>query len=673
MTTAPVAAAAPWTYPRIPPEPAYLPMLLGWVTRHQWAIFPCHSVKQTTGGQWVCTCKKGAACTEPGKHPLWNQDDLPHGHNSASSDPDQIRTWARRWPWANWARRPGPNEFVLDIDAKPDKDGRPWLAEHRALIPATLTARRGDGQHLHLVAPPGTPLPQNASKIAPGVDIRTHSGYIMIPPSRHVSGMTYGWEPGTGPEDRAPALATWDLLLEVTQSKPTAPTPQDAVSPAAPPDPGDRWSIADLVKEARDKHPNARHDGGLYLACQLRDEGYTEGEAEGGMRDYHRLCPAGDHPYPWSDPAQALSDAYRTPARAPRQRKRPAPPTPPPMPQDAAPPRDTSIPIPEGDKDELIAALQAQLLAAVARAEAAETRLAERNRDFLWLAHTLKNRAIPNGPKITMIGSYFEIKGQQANGARPAPAYNLKGKKPDKPLADGLPASVSHVADSTGQDTDTVSRHFRVLAEAGAWDHGWVTIPCENAPPQTQVQLAPKPAFFEAPHLLKLPEGTPKHGGHHPKKEPCENATCGPDTVETEVHLVKVEIDRCQTCEEVQGAPRITGDVEIIQLIRESAPTEAPMPQDAARRSKRRIAQTPLVPALARTAATVRELEQAEAHDPETRADEIRPLDGIGGYVQGTVKPPCPDCGPFGCVCWRSAKEIVVPPSPPDRTPAYAA
>lgn len=569
----------------------------------------------------------------------------------------------------------------IDVDAPSPShgaaDGRPYVVAHPHLFTETVTALTPTGgEHRYYSVPADLAITNRDGMFPRGINVRGEGGLLVAPPSLHPDGGRYQWAEGAAPWEREIADAPPALLALLCPPTDPAPMPQDAPAPMQA-----DISDSELVAKAR------RARNGAKFAA-LFDHGSTSGHGDDDSAadealaclliwwTNHDLARAerlfGQSALARRDKWQRKDYRRRTLEHADTLvdggytgQPTDAPPLDPtdPVPQDAA--RGGALPIPEAEADQgLFAALETQLSAALKRALDAEARLAERNRDFLWLAHTLKNRAIPNGPKITMIAAYFEINGQRANGAQLAPAYILTGKKPDQPLAEGVPVSINHLAESSGQDTDTVSRHVKVLAEAGAWDRGWVTIPCENAPPQTQVQLAPKPDLYEKPHLLKLPEGAPKHGGARPKKEePCENATCGPETVETEVHLVKVEIDRCQTCEEVQGAPRITGDVEIIQLIRESAPTEAPIPHLAARRSKRRIAQTPLVPALAQTAAAVRDMEQAEAHDPETRADEIRPLAESTLRTRDRKTSPdyCPDCGPFGCNCHRSARLLIVP------------
>jgi len=60
-----------------------------------------------------------------------------------------------------------------------------------------------------------------------------------------------------------------------------------------------------------------RNHAGFYLACQLRDEGYAESEAESIMDDFAASVPD-PATYSASEAAKAMRQAYREPAREPR-------------------------------------------------------------------------------------------------------------------------------------------------------------------------------------------------------------------------------------------------------------------------------------------------------------------------------------------------------------------
>ncbi|MCY1078870.1 bifunctional DNA primase/polymerase [Archangium lansingense] len=149
-----------------------------------WRVFPCW---WTENGR--CACPSGAACTSPGKHPLTR-----HGVKDASTDTGQIRAWWGRWPPAHVAIATGAESrlVVIDLDRKPGKDG---VASLNALgqVPVTLSARTGSGGlHLYFKHPGGR-VPSTSSKVGLGIDVRADYGYVIAPPSGHISGGRYEW------------------------------------------------------------------------------------------------------------------------------------------------------------------------------------------------------------------------------------------------------------------------------------------------------------------------------------------------------------------------------------------------------------------------------------------------------------------------------------------------
>ena len=60
-----------------------------------------------------------------------------------------------------------------------------------------------------------------------------------------------------------------------------------------------------------------RNETGFWLACQLRDNGYTKTEAEGVVLDYAGQV-SGNHtrPYTGTEALESLRSAYSKPSRA---------------------------------------------------------------------------------------------------------------------------------------------------------------------------------------------------------------------------------------------------------------------------------------------------------------------------------------------------------------------
>jgi len=129
--------------------------------------------------------------------------ELCHGLYAATSDSGRVGRWWARWPQATIGARVPASLLVVDVD--PRHGGLERLAElerqHGPLPPTRVSiSGRGDGgEHrwfLHL----GGRL--SAAQLGAGVDLKTHRGYVLLPPSRHpTTGQPYCWaepiiEPG---------------------------------------------------------------------------------------------------------------------------------------------------------------------------------------------------------------------------------------------------------------------------------------------------------------------------------------------------------------------------------------------------------------------------------------------------------------------------------------------
>jgi len=145
-----------------------------------------------------------------------------HGVHGASTDPEVITAWWRRWPSANVGIR-CDGLLVLDIDGAEGERGLDLLQLDHGRLPATAEVLTGRGRHLYFKLPAGA-VARNRP-LAPEIDVRTGSGaYTVAPPSRHASGVTYRW---AGARTIAPA-PPWLLAL-------VAPSPLRSAQPAEPP------------------------------------------------------------------------------------------------------------------------------------------------------------------------------------------------------------------------------------------------------------------------------------------------------------------------------------------------------------------------------------------------------------------------------------------------------
>ncbi|MFY0311597.1 bifunctional DNA primase/polymerase [Leisingera sp. D0M16] len=165
-------------------------MMLEWALRYAskgWAVFPTHSIMNGH-----CTCGK-TDCSAPGKHPIHAG-----GFKNATTDPVQIKFLFNQQKPVNIGIATGALSgiFVIDIDVGPKKNGLTAFRELEAKYgPANkeMLVQTGSGG-LHIYRPTqGRAVPSSASKIGPNIDVRGEAGYVIAPPSLHISGNQYMW------------------------------------------------------------------------------------------------------------------------------------------------------------------------------------------------------------------------------------------------------------------------------------------------------------------------------------------------------------------------------------------------------------------------------------------------------------------------------------------------
>jgi hypothetical protein len=215
-----------------------------------WPVLPLHN-PTTTG----CSCGD-SRCQRVGKHPR-----IANGYRAATTDRAQIIRWWTKWPDANIGIVVGPacGMVVVDVDGPKGIRALFKLLGTKTL-PDTLTTLTGRiningnrvGAHLYYALPEGLSLKNTNGALGEGLEVKVN-GYVVAPPSRHASGLTYKWRKS-------------DALL--------LPAPDWITTGSF--DPGEDYSHDDSGPI-----PEGRRDNTLYrLGKRLRWSGLSETEVE---------------------------------------------------------------------------------------------------------------------------------------------------------------------------------------------------------------------------------------------------------------------------------------------------------------------------------------------------------------------------------------------------------
>ncbi len=148
-------------------------------------VFPLHAVKDGK-----CTCAK-SDCTSPAKHPRTIQ-----GLKQASRDLDFVKNLFGCFTYAsaNIGIRTGKesNLVVVDIDAaKGGSIEELYDFVPKEILEKTLWIKTGGGVHLYFAYPPNAEIRNSTNKLGNKIDVRGEGGYVVAPPSTHITGKTY--------------------------------------------------------------------------------------------------------------------------------------------------------------------------------------------------------------------------------------------------------------------------------------------------------------------------------------------------------------------------------------------------------------------------------------------------------------------------------------------------
>jgi len=259
---------------------------LTYAQRWGWPVLPLHSI----GLAGSCTCGR-ADCGSPGKHPR-----TPRGLKDATRDVITIRNWWRAFPNANIGITTGAASgfFVLDVDGEEGKRSLTELEAKYGTLPETVESVTGGGGRHLFFRWPGRPI-KNKIAVAPGLDVRADGGYIVAPPSNHISGARYAWRVFASPDEATLAVAPLWLLDLLCSDKPY--NGADVVT--AP-------KVADLALAGV---PEGMRDVTLFrYACSLRARGLSREEAERLVLDAAAKCKP---PFPQIEALAKVESAWR--------------------------------------------------------------------------------------------------------------------------------------------------------------------------------------------------------------------------------------------------------------------------------------------------------------------------------------------------------------------------
>lgn len=229
-----------------------------------------------------------------------------HGFRDANTNLSQIISWWAEYPDALVGLACAMSGiFAVDIDDLPswNEFERKHSEGYWKTGPVQKTPR--GGMHLLFRLPVDMNIPNNAGKLAVGVDLRSN-GYIC-------TGTGYTWI-GEGGINRPLVDAPAWLLKQIDKLNPH----EDQAAQLPPVIKVEGLAGFFLEKSVQAARIGNRNNTGFDLACQLRDNGLSEVEARPYMIEYSMRVPQElNHQYKQAEAMASLKVAYSRPARSP--------------------------------------------------------------------------------------------------------------------------------------------------------------------------------------------------------------------------------------------------------------------------------------------------------------------------------------------------------------------
>jgi putative DNA primase/helicase len=153
-----------------------------------------------------CGCGKGHTGKAIGKAAL-----IRGGFRAATTDPQLLSQWESTFPGCNWGAALAQSQLVVV-----DTDSEEADLEVRNLgVPTTYTVVTGrGGRHRYYRRPLALPIGNAIHRGESGKIDLLSDGYVILPPSLHVSGASYSWEVGPDQlESSPPDLPDWASIM----------------------------------------------------------------------------------------------------------------------------------------------------------------------------------------------------------------------------------------------------------------------------------------------------------------------------------------------------------------------------------------------------------------------------------------------------------------------------
>ncbi len=240
-----------------------------------------------------------------------------HGSKDATTDQEYLHAlWTLR-PSANIGLATGEVSGVIVLDIDPRNGGYFSLKELQQRygdLPQTRTSRTAHGGlHKFFAYPQDGNIYPNTVRLAtlPGLDIRGEGGYVVLPPSTLYNRLRYKW---AEPEHNIAPVPDWLLNLLPRQEPRQQALAQDRRFADSP---GEKW-LRDALLKATEGN---RNTVGFSLACQLRDDGVSQTQAQSIILAHADRVAPGTTPYTRREALASLRSAYSRPPRPPARRR----------------------------------------------------------------------------------------------------------------------------------------------------------------------------------------------------------------------------------------------------------------------------------------------------------------------------------------------------------------